>query len=58
MRNDRSALWLLLASQLLFLVSSLLDPPSSPLQITLRVVVPLLIVAYLVLVLAGYVRKR
>ncbi len=58
MRNNRSALWLLLASQLLFLVSSLLDPPSGTVQITLRVVVPLLIVAYIVLILAGYIRKR
>ncbi len=58
MKNNRSALWLILVSQLLFLVSSLLDPPSSALQITLRVVLPLLIVAYIILILAGYVRKR
>jgi hypothetical protein len=55
MKNNRSALWLLLASQVLFLVSSLIDPPTGLLIIILRVVVPLIIIAYIGLLLAGFI---
>jgi hypothetical protein len=58
MKDNRLALWLLLASQLLFLVSSLIEPPSSVLLIILRVVLPLVMVAYIGLILAGYISPR
>jgi hypothetical protein len=54
MQNNRAALWLLLVSQLFFLLSSLIEPPSGVLMITLRVVLPLILVAYLGLMIAGY----
>ena len=52
---NRSALLLILVSQLLFLVSSLIEPPSSLLMTVLRVGVPLIIVAYIVLLLVGII---
>ena len=55
---NRPALSLILISQLLFLVSSLIEPPSSLLMIILRVVVPLVIVAYTGLLLAGFISPR
>jgi hypothetical protein len=55
MENNRSALWLVLFSQLLFLVSSLIEWPSSLLMVILRVVLPLIVVAYIGLMLAGYI---
>lgn len=58
MQNNRAALWLLLVSQLLFLLSSLIEPPSGLLMITLRVALPLILVAYLGLMIAGYVSPR
>ena len=58
METKRTSLWLILASQALFLLSSLIDAPSSLVMIILRVTVPLLIVAYLGLMLAGYVSPR
>ncbi len=55
---NRSALLLILVSQLLFLVSSLIEPPSSLLMTLLRVGVPLAIVLYIGLLLAGYISPR
>lgn len=57
-RMNRPALLLILVSQLLFLVSSLIEPPSSLLMIILRVGVPLIIAAYIGLLLAGYISPR
>jgi len=47
MANNRTALWLLLSLQALFLLSGLIEPPSSLLLTIFRVVVPLMTVAYL-----------
>jgi hypothetical protein len=58
METNRTSLWLIFASQALFLLSSLIEPPSSLLLIILRVIVPLLMVAYIGLMLAGYVSPR
>jgi hypothetical protein len=58
METNRTILWLFLASQALFLLSSLIEPPSSLLMIILRVIVPLLMVVYIGLMLAGYVSPR
>lgn len=58
MGNNRSALWLLLFSQALFLISSLIEPPSGWLMIGLRLVVPLLVIVYLGLMLAGIITPR
>ena len=55
MKNSRPALWLLLASQLIFLLSSLIEPPQTLVTMIVRVVVPLILVAYICLMLAGYV---
>jgi hypothetical protein len=55
---NRPALLLILVSQLLFLVSSLIEPPSSLLMGVLRVGVPLIIVVYIILLLAGYSSPR
>jgi hypothetical protein len=55
MGNNRGALWLLLVSQALFLTGSLIEPPSGVLMIILRVVLPLIVVTYLGLMLAGYI---
>ena len=54
--NNRLLLWLLLASQLLFLLSSLLEPPRSLVMIIVRVCLPLVLVAYIGLLLTGYIR--
>jgi hypothetical protein len=54
MRDNRAALWLLLASQALFLVGSVIEPPSGVVLILLRVVVPIVVIAYLGLQLARY----
>ena len=40
MKTSRNALWLLLISQALFLLGSLLEPPTSLLMIILRVCAP------------------
>jgi hypothetical protein len=58
METNRAGLWLILVSQALFLLSSLIEPPSGLLMIVLRVVVPLFVVAYIGLMLAGYVSPR
>lgn len=60
MENSRRSLWLILLSQILIMVSGLIEPPSSLVMISIRIVVPLLIVAYISLMLAGYIpiRKR
>ena len=58
MGNNRPALALLLISQALFLLSSLLEPPSGLLMIVLRVIVPLFVIVYLGLVLAGIISPR
>ena len=55
MRNNRPALSLLLISQALFLLSSLIEPPSGLLMVALRVIVPLLVILYLGPALAGLV---
>ena len=52
---NRPALLLILLSQLLFLVSSLIEPPSSLLMGILRVGVPLLIVGYIAMLLTGLI---
>jgi hypothetical protein len=55
---NRTALFLILISQLFFLVGSVIDPPSSVLMILLRVGVPLIIVGYISLILAGYISPK
>jgi hypothetical protein len=55
--KNRLFLWLLLASQLLFLLSSLLEPPRSLVMIIVRVGVPLVLVSYIVFLLSGYNRS-
>ena len=55
MGNNRPALWLLLISQALFLLSSLIEPPSGLLMIALRVILPLTLVVYFGLMLAGLI---
>jgi len=52
---NRPALVLILLSQLLFLVSSLIEAPSGLLMVILRVGIPILIVAYIGLLLAGFI---
>ncbi|HUS12580.1 MAG TPA: hypothetical protein VMZ30_19075 [Pyrinomonadaceae bacterium] len=58
MENSRRALWLILLSQFLFLVGSFIDWPTRPVMIVFRVVLPLIIIAYLCLILAGYISPR
>lgn len=58
MKNMRGSLWLLLFSQVLFLMGSLIEPPTTWLMITLRGIVPLLAVVYIGLILAGYIHPR
>lgn len=58
MKNNGAALWLLLISQALFLLSSLIDPPSTLLMITLRVALPLIVIAYIGLILAGFISPK
>ena len=59
MKNMRRTLWLLLFSQVIFLFSSLLEPPTTWLMIILRVVVPFLGVIYRLHVSSPYpVKKR
>ena len=55
---NRSALLLILLSQLVFLISSLIEPPTSLVMGILRVGVPLVIVGYIGLVLAGVIPTR
>lgn len=57
MNNSRSALWLILASQLIFLLSSLIERPTSAVMIIVRVVLPLVIVVYIGLLLTGKVSR-
>jgi hypothetical protein len=58
MKNMRGSLWLLLFSQVLFLIGGLIEPPTSWVMIILRVVVPLLAIVYIGLILAGYIHPR
>jgi hypothetical protein len=58
MGNNGPALSLILISQALFLFGSLIEPPSGWLMIVLRVVVPVLVIVYLGLVSAGFIRRR
>jgi hypothetical protein len=58
MENSRRALWLVLFSQVLFLLGSVIDWPTRPVMIVFRVVLPLMIIAYLGLILAGYISPR
>ena len=57
MNNRRASLWLLLASQLIFLLSSLIDPPRSAVMIAVRVALPLVMVVFIGLMLAGKVSR-
>ena len=54
-KNSRRALWLILFSQVLFLLGSMIDWPTRPLMIVFRVALPLIIIAYLGLILMGYI---
>jgi len=56
MKNMRRTLWLLLLSQIMFLISSLIEPPTGWLMIILRGIVPLLATVYIGFILAGYIR--
>jgi hypothetical protein len=58
MGNSRSALWLILASQFIFLLSSFIEPPRSLVTTIIRVVVPLILVVFIGLMLAGYITPR
>ena len=58
MKNTRRTLWLLLLSQVMFLVSSVIEPPTSGLMVVLRVVVPLVAVVFISLMLAGYINPK
>jgi len=58
MNNGRLSLWLLLASQLIFLLSSLIDRPTSLVTTIIRVVLPLILVVIIGLILAGYISPR
>jgi hypothetical protein len=58
MKNWRTTLWLLLFSQLMFLMGSLLDPPTSWLMILLRLIMPILGIIFIGLMLAGYIGSR
>jgi len=58
MEKNRKALLLLILSQILILLGGLLDWPASWLMISLRVILPLIVIAYLGLMLAGYVSPR
>jgi hypothetical protein len=51
--ESHTAKLLLIASQALFLISSLIEPPTSWLMIILRVVLPILVIGYLSLKLLG-----
>jgi hypothetical protein len=42
----------------MFLVSSVIEPPTSGLMIVLRVVVPLVAVVFISLMLAGYINPK
>lgn len=56
MKNRRTALWLLLISQIMILVSSVIEPPTSWLMTLLRGVLPLIVIVYIGLLLAGYIQ--
>ena len=56
MKDIPRTLWLLLLSQMLLLVSSLIEPPTGWLMITLRVGVPLIVIVYIGLMLGGFIR--
>jgi hypothetical protein len=56
--ESRSVKLLLIASQALFLMSSLIEPPAGWLMIILRVVLPILVIGYLSLMLLGYLSPR
>jgi hypothetical protein len=58
MKNNRLALWLLLASQLVFALSSLIEPPRSLVTTIVRLVLPLALVVFISLVLAGFISPK
>ena len=58
MKTRRRTLWLLLLSQIMFLVSSVIEPPTSGLMIVLRIVVPLIAIIFIGLKLAGYIGEK
>ena len=55
MKIRRRTLWLLLLSPVMFLISSVIEPPTSGLMVVLRVVVPLIAIVFIGLMLAGYI---
>ena len=58
MKMRRRTLWLLLLSPVLFLVSAVIEPPTSGLMIVLRVVLPLIAIVVIGLMLAGYINRK
>jgi hypothetical protein len=58
MKTRRRTLWLLLLSQVMFLISSVIEPPTSGLMVVLRVVVPLIAIVFIGLMLAGYIAGK
>ena len=58
MEKGRGALWFLLLSQVLLLLSGFLDWPLRPVMIVVRVVLPLIVIGYICLLLAGYISLR
>ena len=58
MKARRRTLWLLLLSQVMFLISSVIEPPTSGLMIALRVLVPLIAIVFIGLMLAGYMAGK
>lgn len=58
MKTTRRALWLLLFSQAMFLVSAVIEPPTSLLMVIFRVVLPLSIILFLGLMLAEVIPSK
>lgn len=56
MKNSRQALWLILPSQLIFLFTSFIEPPKSLVTTIVRVVLPVILIAIIGLMLAGYIQ--
>lgn len=57
MKNRRLALWLLLASQLVFLLSSFIEPPTTLVTTVVRLFLPLVLVVFIGLLLAGIIPR-
>ena len=58
METGARALWLILISLLLFLVSSLIEPPQSAVLFILRVVVPLALVVCMIFMLVRWKKLK